>query len=189
MRYLLSGCVTLLLCSQPVAAQSLTITLRSTQTLPVEDTVYLVIPPEQDYPAGSYPMQKRSARRWQIQLTDVTNGTLKFHFSRNDLGTPSYDKFKTDRPNKKHRLTINHSNQTETIYLHRWRWYTPQQLDSDISQQDWIIADRDTFILGMGLIDYHWEQFNPLIKSTMANIADNGFEYVNIAMSPTIITG
>lgn len=189
MRYLIAILASLIGWCGLATAQTLTITVRSTQALPAEDTVYVVVPTGQRYPAGSYSMNKLSAKRWRITLTDVVEGTFKFQLSRNDLGTPSYDKFKTDRPNKKHRLTIHQRNQTETIYVHRWRWYTPQQLDGDISEQDWTIADRDTFILGMGLIDYHWGQFNPLIKSAMATIADSSFEYVNIAMSPTIITG
>lgn len=189
MRYLLTALISVISWCQVAAAETLTITVRSTQTLPAEDTVYLVVAGGQAYPKGSYAMDKLSAKRWRIELENVQQGKLKFYLSRNDLYIPSYNKFKVDQPNKKHLITVNRLPHRETIYIHRWRWYTPQKLSGDISTADWAIADRDTFILGMGLIDYHWEQFNPLIKSTMANIADQGFEYVNIAMSPTIITG
>lgn len=189
MRYLIAILASLIGWCGLATAQTLTITVRSTQALPVEDTVYVVVPTGQRYPAGSYPMNKLSAKRWGITLTDLVEGTFKFQLSRNDLGTPSYDKFKIDQPNKKHHVNITRSSQTKTIDVRRWRWYTPQKLSGDISTADWPIAERDQFIMGMGLIDYHWEQFNPLITSTMGTIADSGFEYVNIAMSPTIITG
>lgn len=189
MRYIVCIVFSFILGSYAAVAQTLTITVRSTQTLPAADTVYLVVPAGQDYSAGSYLMEKRSAKRWQVKLADVNPGKFKFHFSRNDLGAPSYDQFKTDRPNKKHVITVNQLPHNQTVYVHRWRWYTPQQLSGEIADDNWPIAERAEFILGMGLIDYHWEQFNPLIKSTMQNIAANGFTYVNIAMSPTIITG
>jgi hypothetical protein len=189
MRYLVSALLSFVCCTGIVSAETLTITVRSTQALPNEDTVYVIVPDGTDYPAGAYPMTKLSHRRWRIELTDVESGKFKFYLSRNDIGAPSYNKFKTDRPNKNHSITIKQLPRQKTVYVHRWRWYTPQKLSGQISTRDWTVAERDEFILGMGLIDYHWKQFNPLIKSTMENIAAQGFSYVSIAMSPTIITG
>lgn len=181
------GSFIFLACS--VSAATVTIDLRTTRQLPAHDTVYVVIDPSSDYQSGSVPMKRIAKKQYTATLENVNTGaTIQYVFSRNDLGTPSYERFTPDNPSRLRKLKVADESASVTHTVQRWRWWQKKLKQGKISLKAWDVAERDSFYLGMGLIDYHWDQFNRLITPTMKAIRKSGFEYVNVAYNPWMIT-
>lgn len=167
---------------------SIVFNLTVDDAFPAHETPYVEIDSSSDIPSGATAMTPTGDNTWSATVTDAYKGdVVKFRYSRNGLGAPSYELFEPDNPDYLRSVTMSATPYEVNSTITDWRWLDNPLPSGDVSTDNILIQDRDSFIISMGLLDYHWDQFDPLVESTMQNIAAKGFSYVTIYHSPRVI--
>lgn len=168
---------------------TLRFTLTVDESLPDDETPYVIIDDSSDITAGSYVMTESDTNTWTAEIPDLDKGDTVFYtYSRNDVGPSSYELNTPDDPSQFREATFSSTPYRIADSVSAWRWLENPQPTGTVIDTDYTIANRNEFVMSVTLPAIYTDGYDSFVASTMQQIADQGFHYVTIPYAPRTIT-
>lgn len=162
----------------------LSIYLDTEDSLLADDVPYLLIDD------SAFIMTEQEDGRWFYELDGIAkDDVITYRFSRNNLGPRSYEQFDPDNVAHQRSLTIETVPQTKEQSVTSWRLLEPSIENGTVSSENWPVATRDQFIMGVQLTTNYPENFSEYSASTFSSISNYDLPYVAIRYATRVIIG